>query len=134
MLLKDLVELLVLQVLWNFNEEVVGLELVLVVTKELLVEGQGTSLLAIDLEVSHLLAGLSELLGVLDDDHGRVEWLRKISLDLWLLVLLENNLASLLEGVGNLVAANAVLGQVVEVNKLLNVHCLCVSLCNVKVK
>lgn len=85
-----------------------SLQLVLVASQELLVEWQGTALLAINLEVPHLFASFSKLLGVLDDDHGGVEWLGKISLDLWLLVLLENDSASFLESFSNLVAADAV--------------------------
>jgi len=89
--LEHLVEVFVFEVLWNFNENVVGQQLVLVATKQLLVERQGTALLAIDLEVSHLLASFVELLGVFDADHGGEERLGEVSLDLWLLVCVKDN-------------------------------------------
>lgn len=59
-----------LQVLGHLDEDVVVQQLVLVATEELLVEWKGAALLALDLEVFHLLAGLVELLGVFDADHG----------------------------------------------------------------
>lgn len=84
--LEHVVEVLMFEVFWNLDENVVGKQLVLVATEELLVERQGTALLAINFEVLHLLASFAELFGVLDADHGSEERLGKISLDLWLLV------------------------------------------------
>ena len=80
------VEVFMFEVFWNLDENVVGKQLILVATEELLVKRQGTALLAIDFEVLHLLASFVELFGVLDADHGGEERLGKISLDLWLLI------------------------------------------------
>lgn len=66
---ENLVELLVLDVLWHLHEDVVIVQAVFVVPEELFVERQSPALLAVDLEVLHLLAGFLELLGVLDVDH-----------------------------------------------------------------
>jgi len=121
-LLEHLVQVLVLDILWHLDEDVVVVQLVLVATEQLLVEWKGTALLAVDLEVLHLLASLFELLGVLDADHGGVEWSGDVSLDLWLGV--EDNSGFVLEGDCNLVAADLVLGKIVQVDKLGSVHCI----------
>ena len=115
-LLEHGVQVLVLDVLWHLDEDVVVVQLVLVATKQLLVEGKSTALLAIDLEVLHLLASLFKLLGVLDADHGGVEWSGDVSLDLGLGV--EDDSGFLLEGDCNLVAADLVLGKIVQVDEL----------------
>jgi len=107
-------------ILWHFDEDVVVEQLVLVASEELLVEWKGSALLAFNLEVSHLLASVIELLGVLDADHGRAEWSGKVSLDLRLGV--KDNAGFLLEDVGNLVAGDVVLGEVIKIDKLLWIH------------
>lgn len=106
--------------LWNFNENVVVLQLVLVTTKELLVEWKSAALLAINLEVSHLLAGFIELLGVFDADHSRTEWSCQVSLDLWLGI--KDNSGLVLEDKRDHGAGDFVLGKVVKVDQLLWVH------------
>lgn len=120
--LEHLVQVFVFEVLWNFNENVVGQQLVLVATEQLLVERQGTALLAIDFEVFHLLTSFAELLGVFDADHGGEERLGEISLDLRLLVGVKDNSRFILNGLCNLVAGNVVFWQIVEVDQLLCVH------------
>jgi hypothetical protein len=85
-LLEMLVHVLVLHFLGNGSDEnVVGEELLLVGTKELSVEWEGTAWLAFDLEVAHLVTSVLELIGILDADHGTVERLGDIVLDLGLL-------------------------------------------------
>lgn len=118
--LKEVVEILMLHVLWDFAENVVILQLLLVASKQLLVESKGTAWLLVDLEVSHLVASIVELLGVLDTDHGRAELSGDVSLDLRLGV--EDNSGFLLEDVGNLVAGDVVSWKVVQVNELLWIH------------
>jgi len=120
--LEHLVQVFVFEVLWNFNENVVGQQLVLVATEQLLVERQSTALLAIDFEVFHLLTSFAELLGVFDADHGGEERLGEISLDLRLLVGVKDNSRFILNGLCNLVAGNVVFWQIVEVDQLLCVH------------
>ena len=77
-------------------------------------------MLALNLEVSHLLASIVELLGVLDADHGRVEWFGEVFLDLWSRI--KDNARFLLEDLGNLVAGDVFLGEVIKVDKLLWIH------------
>lgn len=120
--LELLVQVLVLEVFGNLDEDVVGEQLVLVATEELLVERQGAALLAIDFEVSHLLAALSELLWILDADHGGEERLGEVSLDLRLLVGVKNDSRLVLDRLGNNVASNVFLWKVVKVDQLLCVH------------
>ena len=57
-----------------------------------------------------------ELLGVLYADHGGVEWSGDVPLDLGLGV--EDDSGFLLEGDCNLVAADLVLGKIVQVDEL----------------
>jgi hypothetical protein len=91
--------------LWNtLDENVVGDQLLLVVTKELLVELESSALLIIDGEVSHLFTGLLELSGVLDVDDGGVEWSGDVSSELWLDV--EVNLGLVLESLSDLLGTN----------------------------
>jgi hypothetical protein len=91
--------------LWNtLDKNVVGDELLLVVTKELLVELESSALLIIDGEVSHLFTGLLELSGVLDVDDGGVEWSGDVSSELWLDV--EVNLGLVLESLSDLLGTN----------------------------
>lgn len=120
--LEHLVQVFVFEVLWNFNENVVGQQLVLVATEQLLIERQGTALFAIDFEVFHLLTSFAELLGVFDADHGGEERLGEISLDLRLLIGVKDNSRFILNGLCNLVAGNVVFWQIVEVDQLLCVH------------
>jgi uncharacterized protein YuzB (UPF0349 family) len=120
--LEHLVEIFVFEVLWNFDENVVGEQLVLVATKELLVERQSTALLAIDFEVSHLLTSFAELLGVFDADHGSEERLGEISLNLRLLIGVKDNSRLILNGLSNLVAGDVVFWEIVKVDQLLCVH------------
>ena len=120
--LVQFVEVFVFEVFWNFAEDVVGKQLVLVATEELLVERQGTARFAINFEVSHLLAGFIELLWVLDADHGGEERLGEISLDLWLLIGVKDNSRFVLNGLCNLVASDVVFWQVIKVYQLLCVH------------
>lgn len=95
----------------DFDEDVVVLQLVLVASEQLLVKRQGTALFALDFEVSQFLAGVVELLGVLDTDHSGTEWSRQIPLDLRLRV--KDNSGLLLKDVRNLVAGDIVLGEVI---------------------
>lgn len=120
--LEHLVQVFMLEVLWNFNENVVGKQLVLVASEELLVEWQGAALLAFNLEVSHLLTSFIEFLWILNTDHGREEWLGQVSLNLWLLICVKDNSRFFLDGSCNLVASNVVLWKVIKVNQLLCVH------------
>jgi hypothetical protein len=122
-LAEDLVELLMGHILGDgADEHVLGEELLLVGTEELSVERQSTALLAIDLEVSHLLAGGLELIGILDVDHGRVEGLGNIILDLRSLGVSKDNASLFLEAFGDLDRGDLVLGEIVEVD-VLSVHC-----------
>ena len=120
--LEHLVEVFMFEVLWNFDENVVSEQLVLVATKELLVERQGTALLVIDFEVSHLLTSFVELLRVFDADHGGEEGLGEISLNLWLLVGVKDNSRFILEGLSNHVAGDFIFWKIVKVDQLLCVH------------
>jgi hypothetical protein len=124
--LKEFVKVLMsevqLFVLWDLAEDVVVLQLFLVASEELLVECEGTAWLAVDLEVSHLLASVVELLGVLDTDHGGTELSGDVSLDLRLGI--KDNLGFVSKSDGNLVAGDS-LWQVVQVDKLLWVHVEC---------
>jgi hypothetical protein len=120
--LEHLVEVFVFEFLWNFDENVVGKQLVLVATEELLIERQGTALLAVDFEVSHLLTSLGELLRIFNANHGGEEWLGEISLDLWLLIGVKDNSRFVLNGLCNLVAGDVVLWKVIKVDQLLCVH------------
>jgi hypothetical protein len=96
-----LLEVGMLEVLWHaLDENVVGQELLLVGSEELLVELEGSALLALDLEISHGLAGSVEGDWVLDADDGRVEWGGDVLLDLWL--GFKEDVGSLLEGDGDL--------------------------------
>jgi hypothetical protein len=108
-------------ILWHFDENVVVRQLVLIATEELLVEWEGTALLAIDLEVLHLLAGFVELFWILDVDHSGAEWSGEVPLNLRLGV--KDNSGFLLENLGDQVASDIFLGKVVEVDKLLWFHC-----------
>jgi hypothetical protein len=118
--LKEHVEVLMFHVLWNFAENVVVLQLFLVATEQLLVEWEGTAWLLIDLEVSHLVTSIVELLGIFDADHGRAELSGNVSLVLGLGV--KNYSGFLLEDMSNLVAGDVVSWKVVQVNELLWVH------------
>ena len=69
-----LLEVLVLEVLWDGSDEDVGSsELLFVDTEKLLVELKGSARLASNLEELHGLNSLGELLWVLDADDSRVE-------------------------------------------------------------
>jgi hypothetical protein len=104
--------------LWNtLDENVVGDELLLVVTKELLVELEGSALLSVDGEVSHLFTGLLELSGVLDVDDGGVERSGDVSSELWLDV--EVNLGLVLESLCDLLGTDVGLWKVVQVDEVL---------------
>lgn len=81
--LKKLMQVLVLHFLWHFDEDVVVRQLVLVATKELLVEWECTTLFVSNIEVFHLLTGIVELFSVFDTDHSGAEWSGEVSLDLW---------------------------------------------------
>jgi len=98
-------------VLSELNEDVVGVQLLLIATEQLSVEWKGTAWLASDGEIPHLLAGLLELSGIFDAHHGIVKWSGDVSLDLRLRI--ESNLGLFLEGVSNLVAADLILWEVV---------------------
>ena len=118
--LKDVVEILMLHVLWHLAENVMVLQFFLVASEELLVKWESTARFVFNLEVPHLLASIVELLGVLDADHGGAELSGDVSLDLWLGV--ENDSGFFFEDAGNLVAGDVVSWQVVQVDKLLWVH------------
>jgi len=129
-------QVIMLHVFWNLDEDVVALQLVFVASKKLLVVRQGAALLAVDFEVSHLLAGFVEVLGVLDADHGGEERLGDVSLDLRLHVGVKDNSRFVLENLCNLVAGNVVLWKVIKVDKRLLVHhlleCFCFFVCFLK--
>ena len=122
-LAEDLMQLLMSDILRDgTDEDVLREELLLVGTEELSIERKSTALLAVDLEVSHLLAGSLELLGVLDVDHGGVEGLGDVILDLRSLGVTEDNAGLILEAFGNLDRGDLVLGEIVQVD-VLSVHC-----------
>jgi hypothetical protein len=99
--LEFLLEVGMLEVLWHgSHEHVVGLELLFVGSEQLLVELEGSALLAFDLEVLHGLAGFVESDWVLDADDSRVERSGDVFPDLWLFVKGDSGL--LLESDGNL--------------------------------
>ena len=112
-------------VLWHLHEDIVGKQFLLVRTKELLVEGKGSAGFTLDVEVSHLLASLFVLVRVLDHDHGGVEGLGDVLLDLGLLRVLESNTGLFLEGLSDLDGSHLLLGEIVQVDELLSlsVHC-----------
>ena len=106
------------QSFWDaLDENVVALKFLLVGSEQLLVELEGSALLALDLEVSHGLAGFVESYGVLDADDGRVEWGGDVLLDLWL--GLEENAGFLLEGDGDSLRVGLISWKVVQVDKVL---------------
>ena len=116
--LEFLLEVGVLEVLWHgSHEHVVGLELLFVGSEQLLVELEGSALLAFDLEVLHGFAGFVESDWVLDADDSRVEWGGDVLLDLWLLV--KKNVGFFLEGDGDLSGVGLVSWKVVEIDEVL---------------
>mgnify|MGYP007004380745 CR=1 FL=1 len=89
-----------LEVLWHvLDEHVVGKDLLLVGSEQLLVELEGSALLSLDLEVSHGLAGFVESDWVLDADDSGVEWGGDVLLDLGL--GLKKDVSLILEGDGD---------------------------------
>jgi hypothetical protein len=75
-------KVLMFHVLGDFAKDIVVQQLFLVATQELLVKRKSTALIAVNLEVPHLLTSFIELLGVLNADHCGAEWFGKISSDL----------------------------------------------------
>jgi hypothetical protein len=116
--LELLLEVVMLEVLWDaLDEDVVGQELLLVGSEELLVELKSSALLALDLEISHGLAGLVEGDWVLDADDSRVEWGGDVLLDLWLGV--KEDVGFLLEGDGDLSRVGLISWKIIEIDKVL---------------
>jgi len=74
-------------------------------------------LLALDLEVLHLLAGFLELSVIWDGDDGSPEWASDVLSDLG--SALEGNASTGFERLGDLLGVNGVLGEVVKVDKVL---------------
>jgi hypothetical protein len=95
----------------------VGLDLLLVGSEELLVELEGSALLALDLEVLHALNGLVEGDWVLDADDGGVDWGRDVLLDLWLGV--KKDVGFFLDSDGDLSGIGLISWKVVEIDKVL---------------
>ena len=54
---------------------------------------------AVDFKVLHVTSDILELVIVIDSDHGGIEWLVHVSLDLWL--ILDFVLGAVLDGLGN---------------------------------
>ena len=74
-------------------------------------------MLALDLEVLHLLAGFLELSVIWDGDDGSPEWASDVLSDLG--SALEGNASTGFERLGDLLGVNGVLGEVVKVDKVL---------------
>jgi len=107
-----LLKVLVFHFLWELShEDVVGDELVLVSTEQVFVELESSALLAIDLEVLHLLTGVLELLSIGDAENSAEEWSGVVSLDLWL--GLKDHTSLVLEDLGQLNRGEVVLWEVV---------------------
>jgi hypothetical protein len=107
-----LLKVFVFHFLWELShEDVVGDELVLVSTEQVFVELESSALLAIDLEVLHLLTGVLELLSIGDAENSAEEWSGVISLDLWL--LLKDDTSLVLKDLGQLNRGEVVLWEVV---------------------
>ena len=122
-LLESVVELLVSNGGWDGSDENVLLgELLSVGTEELSVELEASALLAVDLEVLHLLAGFLELSVIWDGDDGSPEWAGDVLSDLG--SALEVNASAALELHGDLLGIDGVLGEVVEVDKVLFISVL----------
>ena len=104
--------------LWHAShEDVVGEELLFVGSEQLLVELEGSALLAFDLEVLHGLACLVEGNWVLDADDSRVEWSGNVLLNLWLGV--KKNVGFFLESDGDLSRIGLISWKVVEIDEVL---------------
>ena len=122
-LLEGVVELLVSNSLGDGSDENVLLgELLSVGTEELSIELEASALLAVNLEVLHLVAGFLELGIVWNGDDGSPEWAGDVLSDLW--SALEVNSGFGLELHGDLLGINGVLGEVVKVDKVLFVSVL----------
>ncbi len=78
--------------------------------------GESAAGFALELEIPKILQDSLELVGVVDSDDGRVEWLVDVSADLG---LLDINTALLLDEGRELSRGVVVLGQVVEVDNVL---------------
>ena len=106
-----------LHVLWDgSDEDIVRHKFLLVGSKKLLVELEGSALLllsvsGIDLKVSHLLTGSLKVLKFLNLDDSRVEWSGDVSSDLrsWS----NNDSSFLLENHGELGRVGLLLWEVV---------------------
>ena len=114
---KFFLEVSKLDVLWDVSDEnVVGNELLLVVSEELLVKWKSTALLTVDLKVSHLLTGSLEVFVLIDLDDSREEWFRHVSLDLW---LTDGEVGVGLEFLSDLDGTSLVLWKIVQVDEVL---------------
>lgn len=113
---EDLVELLVFEILGHLDKNIMIQQPILIATKQLLIKRQCATLLPIDVKVLHFLTSLFELLGVFYVDHSRIKRPGNISLDLRL--RFQNDSGLFFESEGNLIAADLILGQVVEVNEV----------------
>jgi hypothetical protein len=80
-------------------------------TEQVFVELESSALLAIDLEVLHLLTGNLELLSILDAENSAEEWSGVVSLDLWL--LLKDDTRLVLEDLGQGDGCELILWEVV---------------------
>jgi hypothetical protein len=89
----------------------------LVAAEQLVVVGEGAAHLAVDLEVSKLLAGLLESLLVWDNHDGGVEGTINVASELRLAI--ENNASSLLDQSGDVVGSDVLLGEIVHVEVVL---------------
>jgi hypothetical protein len=116
--LEFLLEVRMLEVLWHgLDEDIVGKELLLVGSEELLVKLEGSALLSFDLEVLHGLASLVEGDWVLDAHNGGVEWVGDVLLDLGLLV--KKDVGLFLKSDGDLSGIGLISWEIVQVDEVL---------------
>lgn len=103
------VEVLVAPLLVNGSDKhVVVNELLFVTSKDLLLELEGSAPFSVNLEISHGLSCIAELLWILDLDNSRIEGSGKVSSDLWF--GRERNLALGFEYLSDLLRSQVVFG------------------------
>ena len=111
-LIENFLKIFVFHIFWKLsNENVVIGELVLMSTEQVFVELEGSTLLALDLEVLHFLTSVLELLRIGDAENSRVERSGVISLDLWL--TLESDTSLTLEDLTEFDGCEVILWEVV---------------------
>jgi hypothetical protein len=103
---------------WDGSDEyIVAVKLLLVGSKELLVELESSAPVVSDLEVSHLFSCITELLGIFDLDNSGIEWSGEVSSDLWLGGKGDATLA--LKDTGDLLGSEFLLWKVIKVDVVL---------------